>query len=82
MRIRLNVDLGGFKAGRVLGGTRIETAYWRRRIRDSRIDGCVTILSDSQAKAEVSHVKQSETEPENAPKKPRKYRKRKNKKED
>ena len=46
MQIKLNVDLAGFKAGKILKGEILKTHYWRNRIKDSKIDNCVTIINE------------------------------------
>lgn len=46
MKVKLNADLGGFKAGKVLQGEILKTHYWRNRIKDSKIDNCVTIIDE------------------------------------
>lgn len=47
IKIKLNKKLRGFKAGTVLvfgEKNRLLDSYWRARIKDSKIDKCLTIL--------------------------------------
>ncbi len=49
IKIRLNVGLMGLRKGTILNlGSKQTplTSYWQRRIKDSRIDNCLTIISD------------------------------------
>lgn len=51
----LNTPLRGYKAGQKLNlevdenGTPIDK-YWRRRLRDAKIDGCITKTEQSKSK--------------------------------
>lgn len=42
--IKLNVDLGGYKAGTVLKWKNIKSKYWRDRIKDAGYDNCVEVI--------------------------------------
>ena len=49
IKLRLNVDLAGKKAGSIVTVTidsnkTITDQYWRRRLADSEIDNCVEIV--------------------------------------
>ena len=55
MKIKLNVDLGGCKKGRIINvvvdreGT-IINEFWRRRLIDSQIDNCIEIVIEEKPK--------------------------------
>ena len=55
IKIKLNVDLNGFKKGRVINvktdneGTIID-AFWRARLKDSKIDNCIEIVIEEKPK--------------------------------
>lgn len=48
-KVKLNVDLMGLRKGTILNiGSKQtpRTAYWTRRIKDSKIDNCLTLLDE------------------------------------
>lgn len=55
-KLKVNVAMGGAKAGDVLNlrcdddGVPLET-FWRRRVQDSAIDNCVEFVPDEQPSA-------------------------------
>ena len=53
MKIKLNVDLGGYKKGQVINIDLNKSMYWRRRIKDSEIDNCVTIITKKEKKQKI-----------------------------
>ena len=64
MKIKLNLDLKGFKKGTILnlkekGGIVLEQ-YWRNRIRDSRFDNCITIINEIEKKEKKKEKKSKE----------------------
>jgi len=54
MKIKLNQDLNGHKKGDILDLGKKPSLYWRRRIKDSKIDNCVEIIDETVKKAEPS----------------------------
>jgi hypothetical protein len=55
VQLRLNRDLGGEKAGTVLTleadtNKTIIKRFWRRRLKDAEIDGCVEIVKAERKK--------------------------------
>ena len=54
MKIKLNVDLGGFVAGQEIKLDAIngipKDPFWRARIKDSDRDKCITILKSKSKK--------------------------------
>ena len=69
MKIKINFDFGKYKKDQEITiktiGKIPEEKYWRDRIKDSEIDGCVTIVkskkegkSEKQTATEVSEKKQ------------------------
>lgn len=59
MKIRLNVDLNSYKKGQVIdvnSENGIPTdIYWRKRLREAKIDNCIEVIK-KQVKREVSKV--------------------------
>ena len=55
MKIKLNTDLGGFQKGHIINvkidseGTIID-AFWRARLKDSKIDNCIEIVIEEKPK--------------------------------
>lgn len=52
-KVKLNVDLMGLRAGTILniGSNQTpRTSYWNRRIKDSKIDNCLTLLDEVEEK--------------------------------
>ena len=52
-KVKLNVDLNGLRKGTILniGSKQLPmTSYWNRRIKDSKIDNCLTIIEDADEK--------------------------------
>jgi len=45
IKIKLNADLRGYKAGAILNSNPENDLYWRRRIRDAKYDNCLEILT-------------------------------------
>lgn len=64
MKIKLNHDLKGFKAGAVIeiqcnkNGVPVDI-YWRRRLQDSKFDNCIEIQAEKVIK-EDANKKRSE----------------------
>ena len=58
-KLKLNTALRGYPAGTQIKirvdkeGTPLDS-YWRSRLKDSRLDNCVEILSENKKKKEVS----------------------------
>jgi hypothetical protein len=50
MKIKLNVDIYGFKKDSIIDLELDRSSKWRRLIRDSKIDNCVTILKKEKKK--------------------------------
>ena len=66
-KLKLNTDLAKHKSGIILtvqskGGVLVDK-YWRDRLKDSEIDGCVTLLED-EPKAKVKTKIQDEPKTE------------------
>ena len=57
MKLKLNNPLAGYEAGRTVSiqtdanGVPLEK-FWRRRIRDAKIDNCVEVVKTSRPKRE------------------------------
>lgn len=56
MKIKLNMDISGFKKGEELellthNGVPID-AYWRKRLKDSEIDNCIEIIPQKSSSSE------------------------------
>ena len=55
IKIKLNVDLAGFEKGRIINveadseGTIID-AFWRARLKDSKIDNCIEVVIKEKPK--------------------------------
>lgn len=52
MRIKLNVALKGYRKGQIISiksenGKPLEL-YWRKRLRDSKKDNCITVIGDKK----------------------------------
>lgn len=66
MRIKLNQDLRGFKAGKEItikdtDGVPID-AFWRNRLRDAVIDNCITVITEkpkTKSKAKAKSIDDS-----------------------
>lgn len=54
MKLKLNFDLNGYKAGEIIDikdKNGIPTdKYWRKRLRDAVIDNCVEVMTDKKSK--------------------------------
>ena len=56
-KFKLNKDLNGFKAGRVIGiacdddGIPLD-AFWFRRLKDAKIDNCIELVNEKPAAKE------------------------------
>lgn len=50
MKIKLNVNLKGYKKGSIIDIYEIEgipkDQYWRNRLKDSKIDNCIEIIKE------------------------------------
>ncbi len=62
LKIKLNCDLNGFKAGNVIFINVDEhnvplDIFWRRRLKDSAIDNCIEVVKDKKASSNPSHNK-------------------------
>jgi len=63
MKLKLNRDLNGFKAGHILqlscdkDGIPLNP-FWRRRLFDADVDNCVEVLpaEDEKASREIKHI--------------------------
>lgn len=44
LKLKLNADMGGYKAGTILPIEKFSTPYWRRRIKDAKKDNCVELI--------------------------------------
>lgn len=59
MKLRLNQPLAGYEVGREVtiqtdrNGVPLEK-FWRRRLKDARIDNCVEVVKPSKPKREKS----------------------------
>lgn len=56
IKVKLNVDLMGLRKGTILniGSEQCPmTGYWKNRIKDSKIDNCLTLMNDSTEKKVV-----------------------------
>jgi hypothetical protein len=42
-KIKLNVDFKGFKAGQIISVDFDKDIFWRKRLKDSKIDNCIEI---------------------------------------
>ena len=57
MKIKLNTPMKGYEAGREVtiecdsSGVPLEK-FWRRRLRDAKIDNCVEVIKSSKPKQE------------------------------
>ncbi len=57
MKLKLNTDLGGHKAGETIrindvGGMPTDI-FWRNRLKDSERDNCVTVVKSKSTKKET-----------------------------
>ncbi len=57
MKLKLNKDMAGYKAGRTINiSTDINNVpvdiFWRKRLKDSKIDNCVEVIKTSKPKQE------------------------------
>jgi len=56
MKLKLNQPMAGYEAGRTVtvqtdaSGVPLEK-FWRRRLRDAKIDNCVEVIKSSRRKA-------------------------------
>ena len=60
MKIKLNADLNGHKKDETIEikddkGVPLDQ-YWRKRLRDAKIDKCVEIVGNKKAKADKKEV--------------------------
>ena len=57
MKIKLNKDLLGLKAGRKLSIRDVDgiptERYWRRRLKDAKHDNCIEVVVESAKKKKV-----------------------------
>jgi len=56
IKIKLNSDLRGYKAGTILTINPEHDLYWRRRIGDAEYDNCLEILTKKTEKAEKTEI--------------------------
>lgn len=61
IKIKLNVDLLGFKAGRIIRLATNDSGkpadqFWRNRLKDSSIDNCVEIVKEEKKKSKSKGV--------------------------
>lgn len=62
LKLKLHAILGGFEKGQIIGvnakdGIPLDK-YWRDRIKDSKIDGCVSIVKVTAKKKATQEIKQ------------------------
>lgn len=65
MKIILNQELHKLKKGSVVDLDRVnyqDQVYWNKRIKDSKIDNCVSILDESDQKKELKPKKRRRNE--------------------
>lgn len=49
MKVKLNVALHGYQKGDIVNLGKKPNQYWRRRIKDSKIDNCLELIKNNQA---------------------------------
>ena len=55
MRIKLNAQLNGHKIGDIIE-ININDRFWRRRLKDSKIDNCIEIIADNNNISKVEEI--------------------------
>lgn len=67
MKLKLNVALGGYKAGQTIDIPDFEgnplSRFWRARLKDSERDDCVQIVGDQPSEKEPAGVSDKPNEP-------------------
>lgn len=61
MKIKLNTDLNGYKSGQEItikseNGIPLDS-YWRARVKDSKLDGCLNVIEKTCQKKHIKKQK-------------------------
>lgn len=70
IKVKLNTEVRGLKAGSILSIDE-KDQYWRRRLKEAKVDKSITILVADSVKTEGGQSNADAGESADAPKKPR-----------